>query len=53
MYEFSDLGPIEQLAVLQAFKTESTTRLFLVTARAIELRQSLIDDILAGRKESI
>ena len=41
----------EQLIVLRAFETELTTRLFLVMARVIELRRSLIDDILTGRKE--
>ena len=51
IHEFSHLNPVEQLAVLQAFETESTARLFLVTAGVVELRQSLIDDILAGRKE--
>ena len=53
IHEFSHLDPVEQLAVLRAFKTESTARLFLVTARVIELRQSLINDILAGRKEDM
>ena len=52
IHEFSDLGPVEKLAVLRAFKTESTARLFLVTAGDIELRQSLIDDILAGREDA-
>lgn len=53
IHEFSDLNPVEQLAVLRAFKTESTARLFLVTAGVAELRQSLIDDILAGGKEDV
>ena len=50
IYEFSYLDPAEQLAVLRAFETESTARLFLVTAGVVELRRSLIDDILASRK---
>ena len=41
----------EQLIVLRAFETELTTRLFLVMAGVIELRRSLIDDILTSRKE--
>jgi len=49
--EFSHLDPIEQLAILRAFETKSTARLFLITAGVIELRRSLIDDILASRKE--
>ena len=53
IHEFSDLNPVEQLAVLRAFKTESAARLFLVTARVAELRQSLIDDILASGKEDV
>lgn len=53
IHEFSDLDPVEQLAVLRAFKTESTAKLFLVTAGVAELRQSLINDILAGRKEDV
>lgn len=53
IHEFSDLNPVEQLAVLRAFKTESAARLFLVTAGVAELRQSLIDDILAGGKEDV
>ena len=52
IYEFSYLGPVEQLAVLRAFETESTARLFLVTAGAVELRRSLIDDILTSRKDA-
>ena len=38
IYKFSDLDPVEQLAVLRAFETESTARLFLITARVVELR---------------
>ena len=49
--EFSHLDSAEQLVVLRAFETESTARLFLVTAGVAGLRRSLIDDILAGRKE--
>ena len=51
IHEFSHLDPVKQLAVLRAFETESTARLFLVMAGVVELRRSLIDDILAGRKE--
>ena len=51
--EFSYLDPIEQLFIFRAFKTKSTARLFLITAKAIELRQSLINNILAGRKEDV
>jgi len=50
--EFSHLDPIEQLAILRAFKTESTARLFLITARVVKLRRSLINNILASRKEN-
>jgi len=32
---------------------ESTARLFLIIAGVVELRQSLINDILAGRKEDV
>ena len=49
--EFSHLDPAEQLVVLRAFETESTARLFLVTAGVAGLRRSLIDDILAGKKK--
>ena len=51
IYEFNYLDPVNQLFVLQAFETEFTARLFLVTAGVVELQQSLINDILAGRKE--
>ena len=37
IHEFSDLDPVEQLAVLRAFKTESTAKLFLITPRVVEL----------------
>ncbi len=53
IHEFSHLDPVEQLAVLRAFETESTARLFLITAGVVELRRSLINDILAGRKEGV
>lgn len=49
--EFSHLDLVEQLVVLWAFETESTARLFLVTAGVVELWRSLIDDILTGRKD--
>ena len=53
IHKFSHLNPVEQLIVLWAFETESTARLFLVTAEVIELWQSLINNNLTGRKVNI
>ena len=50
--KFSHLDLVKQLVVLQAFETESTVKLFLITAKIAELQQSLINNILTSRKDN-
>jgi len=51
IHQFNSMETDDQLIILRAFKSESTARLFLVTASSAELRRSLVNNMLAERKE--
>jgi hypothetical protein len=53
IHQFNFMETNDQLIVLRAFELESTARLFLVTANSIELRRSLVDNLLTERKEQL